>query len=394
MTETLSDIYDFPTDRGDTPLNPPAELFDRPALSRLHYAGGDTGWLVTSHSLTRAILADTRFSARAELRQSPIREIKDREPAKPGMFLTMDPPDHGRYRKLLTGQFTVRRMNELIPRIQEITDEHVESMRQAGPPVDLVQAFALPIPSLVICELLGVPYADREYFQRESAGLLRLDSTMEEIRRVVRVMEEYILGLVKDKHEHPGDDMLSGLVTGGELTDEEIATMGFLLLLAGHETTANMLGLGTFTLLTNPDQLAVLRTDPTLVDNAVEELLRYLTIVHFGASRTALEDVELDGQLIKAGEPVTIHLPAANRDPMRFVDGDKLNLAGTPAGHVAFGHGIHQCLGQQLARIEMRIGFGTLLREFPTLRLAVDPDEVPLRHDMAIFGVHKLPVAW
>ncbi|TCO65499.1 cytochrome P450 [Actinocrispum wychmicini] len=394
MTETLSDIYDFPTDRGDTPLDPPAELFDRPPLSRLQYPDGDTGWLVTSHSLARAVLADPRFSSRAEFRKSPIRVIPDPQPAKPGMFIALDPPDHGRYRKLLTGQFTVRRMNQLIPRIEEITAAHVESMRQAGPPVDLVQAFALPIPSLVICELLGVPATDRAYFQRESANLLRLDSPPEEARRAFEDLESYLLGLVVSKHGQPGDDMLSGLVADGELTDEEVANMGLLLLIAGHETTANMLGLGTFTLLTNPDQLTALRSDPSLAENAVEELLRFLTIVHFGAARTALEDVELDGRLIKAGDPVSIHLPAANRDPMRFVDPERLNLAGTPAGHVAFGHGIHQCLGQQLARIEMRIGFTALLREFPTLRLAVDPDDVPLRDDMAIFGVHKLPVAW
>ena len=170
--------------------------------------------------------------------------------------------------------------------------------------------------------------------------------------------------------------------------------MGFLLLIAGHETTANMLALGTYTLLNNPDQLALLRADPALVDNAVEELLRYLTIVHFGTTRTALQDVELDGTLIRAGDPVAISLPAANRDPMRFATADRLRIDGTPAGHVAFGHGIHQCLGQQLARIEMRIGFATLLRSFPDLRLAVSAEEVPMRDDMAIYGVHKLPIAW
>jgi cytochrome P450 len=394
MTETLSGIPGFPTDRGAAPLDPPAELAERGPLSQLAFAGGYEGWLITSHTLARAVLADQRFSARSELRKFPNRVNPDPQPARPGMFLVMDPPDHGHYRKLLTGQFTVRRMNELIPRIQEITTDHIEAMRRTGPPVDLVRAFALPIPSLVICELLGVPYSDRGHFQEQSSKLLKIDSPFAEIRAAADAIEAYILELVGTKRKKPSDDLLSGLITGGQLSDEEIATMGFLLLVAGHETTANMLALGTFTLLTNPDQLALLRSDPGLVDGAVEELLRYLTIVHFGATRTALEDVELDGQLIKAGAPVLISLPVANRDPMRFVDADRLNLAGSSAGHLAFGHGIHQCLGQQLARIEMRIGFNALLRGFPTLELAVPANDVPMRDDMAIYGVHKLPVTW
>ncbi|CAM4198398.1 cytochrome P450 [Kibdelosporangium persicum] len=393
MTETLPEVPRLPVDR-DTPLDPPAELRTRGPLSRLTFADGTVGWLVTSHELARAVLADNRFSVRNELRKSPVRADLRTDPAKPGMFLAQDPPDHTRYRRLLTGQFTVRRMNQLIPRIQEITDEHIEGMRRHGPPVDLVQAFALPIPSLVICEILGVPYDEREGFQRDTHIVLDLTRTQEEIRAALERIEDYLLNLVRTKRRQPSDDMLSGLIAEEGLTDEEIANMGFLLLVAGHETTANMLGLGTFTLLTNPDQLALLRDDPSLVDNAVEELLRYLTIIHFGTTRATLEDVELGGQVIKAGEPVSIHLPAANRDPMRFVNPDRLSLNGNPAGHVAFGHGIHQCLGQQLARIEMRIGFGTLLREFPTLRLATAPQDVRLREQMAIFGVHELQVAW
>ncbi|MBP2322613.1 cytochrome P450 [Kibdelosporangium banguiense] len=393
MTEILSDAPRLPVKRS-TRLDPPAGVQERGPLSRLTFADGSAGWLVTSHKLTRTVLADARFSARGELRKSPIRDAVNDEPTKPGMFITQDAPDHTRYRRLLTGQFTVRRMNQLIPRIQEIANEHIDRMRRHGPPVDLVQQFALPIPSLVICEILGVPYADREQFQHDSSRLLNLNSSIDEVKASIKAIEDYLLGMMPGKRSRPGDDMLSGLATGSDLSDEEISTMGFLLLIAGHETTANMLALGTFTLLTNPDQLALLRSDPGLTDNAVEELLRYLTIVHFGTTRTAIEDVELDGTLIKAGEPIAIHLPAANRDPMRFVEGDRLALNGTPTGHVAFGHGIHQCLGQQLARIEMRIGFNTLLREFPTLRLAVPAEQVPMRDDMAIYGVHELPVAW
>jgi cytochrome P450 len=392
MTEILSDAPRLPVERPSR-LDPPAELQERGPLSRLTFADGTVGWLVTTHQLTRAVLADARFSSKGELRKSPIRDVTN-EPTRPGMFIAQDAPDHTHYRRLLTGQFTVRRMNALLPRIQEITNEHIEVLRGHGPPADLVQNFALPIPSLVICEILGVPYSDREQFQHNSTRLLSLNSSMAEAKASIDAIEGYLLDLVRVKRTRPGDDMLSGLVTDTDLSDAEISTMGVLLLIAGHETTANMLALGTFTLLTNPEQMALLRSDPSLTDNAVEELLRYLTIVHFGTTRTALENVELAGQVIKAGEPVSISLPAANRDPMRFVDGDRLALNGTPTGHVAFGHGIHQCLGQQLARIEMRVGFSTLLREFPTLKLAVAPEDVPMRDDMAIYGVHKLPVAW
>ncbi|ONI85800.1 cytochrome [Actinosynnema sp. ALI-1.44] len=393
MTETLPGAPLMPQQR-TTPLDPPPDLADRGPLSRITFADGTVGWLVTTHKLTRAVLADPRFSSRGELRKSPIRDNITNEPTKPGMFIAQDAPEHTRYRRLLTGQFTVRRMNHLIPRVQEITNDHAESMRRHGSPADLVPEFALPIPSLVICELLGVPYADRERFQQDSSRLLSLTASQQEVRAAVESIENYMLDLIRMKRAQPDDALMSGLIAEETLTDEEMSNIGLLLLIAGHETTANMLALGTYTLLTNPDQLTLLRNDPSLVENAVEELLRYLTIVHFGTARTALEDVELDGQLIKAGEPLAISLPAANRDPMRFVDPDKLALNGTPSGHVAFGHGIHQCLGQQLARIEMRIGFTTLLREFPRLRLAIAPEEVPMRDDMTIYGVHSLPVAW
>jgi cytochrome P450 len=189
--------------------------------------------------------------------------------------------------------------------------------------------------------------------------------------------------------------MLSGLITSGEdLTDEEISGMGVLLLVAGHETTANMLGLGTLTLLTNPDQLAALRADPSLIDNTVEELMRFLTILQLGTIRTALEDVELAGRVVKAGETLSLSLPAANRDPERFSDPDKFDITRSANGHLSFGHGVHQCLGQQLARIEMRIAYARLFEEFPDLRLAVPVEEVPLRTDMGIYGVHELPVEW
>ncbi|MFD1147242.1 cytochrome P450 [Saccharothrix hoggarensis] len=396
MTETL--YSELPTKRS-TAFDPPAELGllrETAPISRMRFPDGHLGWLVTSYALAREVHADRRFSSRAELQHSPRRvagePVSRRPPAKPGMFISMDAPDHTRYRKLLTGQFTVRRMNELMPRIEQIVADHLAAMRAAGSPVDLVANFALPVPSLVICELLGVPYEERETFQQDTAKVLSLDSTFDEIMAAFERLEEFVLRLARQKHVTPGDDMLSGLIATGELTDEEVANMGLLLLIAGHETTANMLGIGTLVLLRHPEQLAALRADPSLADNAVEELMRYLSIVQFGTIRTALEDVEVGGELVRAGESVSISVAAANRDPDRFERPDEFDIRRPASGHIAFGHGVHQCLGQQLARIEMRVGFTALFREFPDLRLAVPVEEVRLRDDMAIYGVHELPV--
>lgn len=398
MTEATPRLAFLPLDRERT-FDPPDELRRRRAeapIQRMLYPDGHEGWLVTGYAEARAILADARFSSRPELLHSPIpqRGNFNEMPVPPGFFLRMDPPDHTRYRRLLTGEFTVRRMRQLEPRIRDITEERLDAMEREGAPADLVRSFALPIPSLVICELLGVPYDDREKFQRDSAILLNLESSTQEVLAAMGDLLAYLHDLVLAKAKEPGDDMLSGLVTGGELTHEEISGMGLLLLVAGHETTANMLGLGTFALLSNPAQLAAVRDDPAVVENAVEELLRYLTIVHIGPTRTALEDVEIGGTLIGAGEAVTVSLSQANRDGERFEGGDVLDVTRPAHGHLSFGHGVHQCLGQQLARAEMRIAYPALLRRFPRLSLAVAPHEVPLRSGMAIYGVHRLPVTW
>jgi cytochrome P450 len=389
----------LPVERSD-PFDPPAVLAalreERP-ISRLRYPDSSLGWLVTSYPLARAILADPRFSRRRELQRAPRRIAFEEEhpgPSEPGFFIGMDPPEHTRYRRQLTSHFTVRRMRDLEDRIARITADHLDAMERHGSPADLVAEFALPIPSLVICELLGVPYSDREKFQHDTRVLLHLESSFEEAMGALMSLREYLRRLVVRKRATPADDLISTLIAGGALNDDEIAGIAVLLLIAGHETTANMLGLGTFALLGHPDQLAALRDDPSLVENAVEELLRYLTIVHIGPTRAALEDVEVGGELVRAGEVVTLSLPAANRDRERFDDPDELDLRRSATGHLAFGHGIHQCLGQQLARIEMRTGFNALLSRFPNLRLAVEPEEVQLRTDMAIYGVHSLPVAW
>ncbi|MBF8190845.1 cytochrome P450 [Nonomuraea sp. K274] len=381
-----------------TPFDPPAELAGlretRP-IAPLAYPDGHQGWLVTSHALVRQVLADRRFSARSELRHLPVQQPGQgpAQPAPPGVFLSMDPPEHTRYRHLLTGEFTVRRMRRLTERIEAVTGEYLDAMERQGPPADLVETFAAPIPALVICELLGVADDDRERFLAEAAALMRPGNSHEEVVSAFLVMQAHMKELVRARRAEPSDDMLSGL-TKSDLTDEELANIGFMLLGAGLDTTTNMLALGTFALLTHPDQLAVLRAAPDRAEQVVEELLRYLGIIPF-LVRTALEDAEVGGELVRAGQTVTLSLPAANRDPGRFPDHpDALDLSRAAGGHLGFGHGVHQCLGQQLARVEMRAGYPALFARFPSLRLAVEPGEVPLRTDMAIYGVHSLPVTW
>ncbi|MEV6986908.1 cytochrome P450 [Sphaerisporangium sp. NPDC051017] len=398
MTHAMSSPVTLPLTRTD-PFDPPGDLRrwrEEGPIRPMLYADGHVGWLVTGYSMTRAVLADPRFTTDPALLHPPIGQRATQRLLEdlPGFFLQEDPPEHTRLRRRLTGHFTVHRMQALEPRVEAITSDHLDAMERTGPPADLVREFALPIPSLVICELLGVPYGDHEMFQRRSSVMLDLDSSHEQVRRALDDLMNYLRGLVTRKRTAPGDDLISELATDRGLTIDEVTGVAVLLLVAGHETTANMLALGTFTLLRNPAQLAALREDPSLAGGAVEELLRYLTIVHLGPVRAAREDVEIDGHRIRAGDSVTLSLPAANRDPARFEDPDALDITRHAAGHLSFGHGVHQCLGQQLARMEMRVAYPALLRRFPGLRLA-DPDEqVRTRTHMAIYGVHTLPVAW
>ncbi|MFD9946399.1 cytochrome P450 [Nonomuraea sp. NPDC059023] len=390
-------MTEFPHERpAGCPFDPPvelAELREQRPITRLAFADGHQGWLVTSYALVRQVLADPRFSSRYELQHHPLvpAGTGPMPPAPVGDLSGMDAPGHTRLRKLLTGQFTVRRMRQLTGRVEEVTAEHLDAMQRQGPPLDLLKAYAQPIPAVMICELLGVPYEDRENFRRHAADGIAA-STPEVQFTAFAALAEYIGDLVTAKRAHPTDDVLSDL-TGTDLSDEELAGVGTLLLGAGLDTTANMIALGTFALLRHPGQLAALREKPDLAGPAVEELMRYLTIAHTGI-RTALEDVEVDGHLIKAGETVVLSANAANRDPSRFPDPDTLDLNRNATGHLGFAHGIHQCIGQQLARVELRVALPALVTRFPDLRLAVAPEQVPMRTDSHIYGVRELPVTF
>ncbi|MEV6623361.1 cytochrome P450 [Amycolatopsis sp. NPDC051106] len=401
MTST-AEIPGFPMTRAaGCPFDPPPAaraLQDEAPLARVRLWDGSTPWLVTRYAEQRALLADPRVSA--DITRSGYPSPAPLPKGGTGIsFILMDNPEHARLRKMVTAPFTIRRVAAMRPAVQKIVDDLLDELLAGPKPVDLVEAFALPVPSLVICELLGVPYADHGFFQENSKLIIRRDAQPEERAAGHQALVGYLDRLMGEKLAAPAGDLLSGLarrVDAGELSRTEAAQMGVLLLIAGHETTANMIALGTLALLEHPGQLALLREsdDPALVASAVEELLRYLNITHNGRRRLALEDIEIAGETIRAGEGLIMANDLANRDPAVFPGGDRLDLTRDAHRHVAFGFGVHQCLGQPLARLELQIVYGTLYRRIPTLALATDVGRIPFKHDGSVYGVYELPVTW
>jgi cytochrome P450 len=378
------------------------EIRESTGVRQLRTALGTPAYLVTRYEDVKAALADPqRFSNRKPPgwgggAHADLVSAEQHAKFTAGNLLAIDPPEHQRVRRMLTPEFTVRRMKRLEPRIVDIVDQHLDAMEQAGAPADLVANFALPIPSLVICELLGVPYEDRAEFQQRSTRQLNFSVPMEERIALQLIARKYMMSLVQRARGNPGDDMLGMLVRehGDEVTDYELVGIGGLLLLAGHETTSNMLGLGTIALLQRHEQLAAVRDDPEVVGPAIEELLRYLSVVQNAIPRITTTDVEIDGVVIPAGQVVILSLPSANRDP-HFIDApDTLDVTRGAPGHLAFGHGVHHCLGAPLARMEMRIAFPALLRRFPNLALAEDIDDVQFHAYNLIYGAQSLRVTW
>jgi cytochrome P450 len=381
------------------PFDPPPaiqELQAHEPLTRVRLWDGSTPWLATRYADQKALLSDRRVSADITNPGYPLPMAGRRVSLS---FILMDDPDHIRLRRMVTAPFTIKRVAAMRSTIQQIVDGLIDDLLAGPKPVDLVQAFALPLPSLVICDLLGVPYADHQFFQDNSNILINRDRSMAEKGEASGRLMGYLDELIGAKLANPGDDLLSRLterINGGELTRAEAAQMGVLMLIAGHETTANMIALGTLALLEHPDQLALLRDndDPALVASAVEELLRYLNITHNGRRRVATEDIEIAGQVIRAGEGIILANDVANRDPEIFADPDRLDLTRNPRNHVAFGFGVHQCLGQPLARLELQVVYSTLYRRIPTLRRATELDELSFKHDGSVYGVYELPVTW
>jgi cytochrome P450 len=399
-------IPDFPMPRAaGCPFTPPPQLrrlhAEQP-LTKVRLWDGSTPWLVTRYDDQRALLADQRCSVDLTRPGFPYMNPAFREAALRGSqpsFLNMDDPEHARLRRMLSGAFTIKRIEAMRPAVQRMTDDFIDAMLAGPKPADLVRALALPLPSLVICELLGVPYDDHEFFQHQSEVGLRHDVTPEAAGAARRALLEYVADQLNKKLAHPADDLLSELaarVRDSDLTHEEAASMGLLLLGAGHETTANMIALSTVALLEHPDQLAAIRDtdDPKVLASAVEELLRYLTIIHLGNRRIALEDIEIAGQTIRAGDGIVIPSITANWQTDIFPAPDRLDVHRDARRHMAFGFGIHQCLGQPLARLELQVVYGTLFRRIPTLRLATDLGNLPFKEDGVVYGVYELPVTW
>jgi cytochrome P450 len=393
----------FPLDRSDRcPFDPPGEYQgwqQERGLQQVRLWDGRRIWAVTRYEDVRAGLRDPRVSADALHPGLPSLAASRRMAPEEVIFPRMDDPQHAEQRRMLTRTFTVKQAEAMRPRVQEVVDDALDRMIDNGQPADLVTEFALPVPSRIIAVLLGVPYEDHAVFQTNSTTLLDLSATAEQAKAANAALATYILDLVGRREREPGDDLLSQLATriaSGELTREQVAYIARALLIAGHETTANMISLGTLTLLQHPDQLARVRDaeDPRTVADAVEEILRYQTIAENAAIRVAREDITIGGQLVRAGEGMIFCLPVANRDAAFLDDPDSFSIDHQARGHVAFGYGIHQCLGQNLARVELQIALPTLLRRLPGLRLAVPFEEIPFHRKRVTFGTPRLPVAW
>ncbi|MDT7768601.1 MAG: hypothetical protein QOI30_1601 [Mycobacterium sp.] len=398
MTSTTSDLPVIPLRRAaQCPLAPPIEFEswrEEPGLQRAMWNGQPT-WIVSRYRDIRAALVDPRLSA--DTLSNLIGPSS--EESTPVIFARIDDPEHHRLRRMMTSQFTFRRTEAMRPQIQELVDYYLNKMIDAGPPADIVRNFALPVPSLVIALLLGVPPEDLELFQHNTSVGLDVNSTEEQRVQGFAEMYGYIQELVARKAREPGDDLISRLVTDyvatGQLDHDTVAVNGVIMMQAGHETTANMISLGTVALLEHPDVFERLgqTDDQVVIAHAVEELMRYLTIVHAQVDRIAIEDLTIGGQLIRAGDRLLMNLPAGNWDS-EFVDSpEKLDIQRNARGHLAFGYGTHQCIGANLARVEMQVAFATLARRLPGLQLAVPPDELRFK-EADIYGMKELPVTW
>ncbi|RKT88757.1 Cytochrome P450 [Saccharopolyspora antimicrobica] len=353
--------------------------------------GLDT-WVVTRYADVRQVLSDWESFSNV-LPGSPESGEGQAVMRSAGNVLVVDPPEHTRLRRTVASEFTSRRLNRLEPRITRIVNDHLDALERSGSSGDLVASFSIPVPSLVICELLGVPFEDREDFLRYTNGFLNTSFSAEERMALHAESHAHLARLAARNRVDPGEGLLGRMVLehGDELSDAEIVGMVSLLLLVGHETTSDMLSLGTFALLRHPDQLDRLRRDPEIIDAAIEELLRWLTIAHTSTTKVATRQVEIAGHVINSGDLVICSLPAANRDPVLVARPDELDITRPPSRHVAFGHGPHHCIGAPLARLQLRIALPVLLSRFPSLKLAAEPE---FRSGHLTHGLKSLPIAW
>jgi cytochrome P450 len=398
-------VVELPSERVDALDLPPGlrALAEQAPICRLRFSDGQPGWLVTGYALGRTLLVDNRFVVDPVAMPlgdpevvAEIDRIEKSTPESAGVLILLHPPQHTKIRRAAARYFMVSAVREQQAAVERIVAGRLDAMEQAGGPVDLVTSFALPVSSFSICEMLGVPHADREQFERPSAVLADPHLDAEQKRDALVAFYDYCRRVVAQKRASPRADILSDLARQGELSEDEIVGLARQLFEAGHETTAAQISLGVVTLLRDRTRWERLREDPTGVEKAVEELLRYLSILQMGTfSRTASEDVEIGGVVIKQGEKVVVSIPAANRDPEKFPAPDELDLDRDAAGHLAFGHGRHMCIGQHLARLELEVALRGLLERFPNLDLAVPPEQLRFYGgEHQLYSVETLPVAW
>ncbi len=373
-----------------------ALIKDRPVVLA-ELPDGSTAWLISGFEELRQMAVDPRFSR--ALATSPDRAPQGFEAFAGGSISGMDPPEHTRLRKLVARAFTARRVEALRPRAARIVEELIDALLAQPQPADLVAAFSLPLPVQVICEMLGVPADDMEQFHAWSDTVLgNWERSSDEIMTAAAEMFVYFGKLIEMKRAQPADDLMTALIAARDqadrLSEEELMVLGCTVLIGGHETTANEINLSLLTLLDHPAELAKLRADPELIPGAVEELLRYVRLGGLAPARVTREEAQIGDVTIPAGETVIPLYGTANRDPSVFADPDQFDVARAPANHLAFGLGVHYCLGAQLARMELQEAFRGLLGRVPGLRLAVPADQLRFKHGMAVHSLRELPVSW
>ncbi|WP_416969853.1 cytochrome P450 [Streptomyces sp. 4F14] len=410
MTEMLDhDVPAFPMARA-CPMHPPAEYREirgQEPVSRVRMPDGQLAWLVTGHEPARRLLADPRVSAdrlhpafpgRLTAEQRTASERVRRLTTRRSM-IHLDGADHGAHRRILTGEFSLRRIAAMRPRIQEIVDRGVDALLAAPRPSDLVEHVSQPVPSLVICELLGVPHEERYDFHTWANKLISRTVSMPERAAASEALNDCLETLVTEKERgEPSDDLIGRLIARNRETPvmnhDEIVGTAVMLLIAGHQTTANMISLGLVTLLANPDLKAQVTADASLLPGAVEEMLRYFSVVENAPARVATEDIEIGGVTIRKDEGIVVSSLAADWDEEVFEHPDRLDFRRGARHHVAFGYGVHQCLGQNLARVELEMVFETLLRRVPDLALAVPAEDLSYKDDAGIYGIYQVPVTF
>ncbi|GIG40592.1 cytochrome P450 [Cellulomonas phragmiteti] len=395
------DVPDFPVPRS-CPFSPPqtyAGVRERDALTRVRVHGGKHAWLVARFEDVRTALAHPGASSDARNPAFPALGAGEQQvAAELRPFIRMDPPDHTQVRRMLVGEFTLRRVQALRPEIEAVCAEQVEHLLSRPQPADLVADYANRVSTTVICRLLGVPMEDLEFFRRVTSVSGSRTATAQEVGAALQELFGLLDRLIDLKAVTPGDDLVSRLVNGplarGEITRTSLLSQIGITLNAGHETSRNAIPLAALDLLRHPDQLDLLRADPSLWPDAVDELLRHLSVADVITLRVATQDIALSVGTIPAGDAFIALLAGANHDPAVFDEPERLDVRRAQRHHVAFGHGVHQCVGQNLGRVELEIALRTLLERVPSLRLAVPESELPMRGASAIFGLDEVPVTW